>query len=106
MGGLPGAPLLTPFRASAEGTRIAVRVQPRASRNEVAGLYGKELRIRLTAPPVDGAANGALIEFLAEKLRLARSEITLVSGQGGRSKVVLARGITPAEAAQRLAVAG
>jgi hypothetical protein len=79
-------------------------VQPRASRSEIAGLHGAALRIRLTAPPVDGAANDALIQFLADELGVARSELTLVSGGSSRSKVVLARGITPAEAATRLRV--
>jgi uncharacterized protein len=104
MGRLPGAAILTPFRATAGGTSIAVRVQPRASRSEIAGLHGSELRIRLTAPPVDGAANDALIQFLAGELGVARSELALVSGASSRSKVVLARGITPAEAATRLRV--
>jgi uncharacterized protein (TIGR00251 family) len=81
-------------------------VQPRASRDELAGLHGAELRIRLTAPPVDGAANEALILFLAGKLGVARSDLTLVSGAGSRSKVVSARGITPDQAAQRLGVTG
>ena len=106
MGRLSGASVLTPFRANAAGTSIAVRVQPRASRNEIVGLHGSELRIRLTAPPVDGAANDALIVFLAGELGLARSDLTLVSGSSSRSKVVSARGITPAEAAQRLRVEG
>lgn len=79
-------------------------MQPRASRSEIAGLHGAALRIRLTAPPVDGAANDALIQFLADELGVARSELTLVSGGSSRSKVVLARGITPAEAATRLRV--
>ena len=104
MGRLPGVAILTPFRATAAGTSIAVRVQPRASRSEIVGLHGSELRIRLTAPPVDGAANDALIQFLAGELGVARSELALVSGGSSRSKVVLARGITPAEAAARLRV--
>jgi len=79
-------------------------VQPRASRNEIAGLHGAELRIRITAPPVDGAANEALIQFLARALGLLRSDLTLLTGEGSRSKVVSARGITPAEAAHRLGV--
>lgn len=106
MGRLPGAPLLTPFRASAGGTSIAIRLQPRASRNEVAGLHGTEVRIRLTAPPVDGAANEALIQFLAIRLGVARSELALVTGESSRSKVVSARGLTPSEVAARLGVTG
>ena len=81
-------------------------MQPRASRNEVAGLRGAEVRVRITAPPVDGAANDALIQFLAAALGLSRADVTLLTGQGSRSKVVSARGITPAEAAHRLGVGG
>jgi uncharacterized protein (TIGR00251 family) len=81
-------------------------VQPRASRNEIAGLHGAELRVRLTAPPVDGAANEALIQFLAGALGLSRSDVNLLTGAGSRSKIVSARGITPAEAAHRLGVVG
>lgn len=83
-----------------------MRVQPRASRNEIAGLHGAELRVRITAPPVDGAANAALIQFLAAALGLSRSDVTLLTGEGSRSKVVSARGISPEEAAHRLGVGG
>lgn len=106
MGHIPGAPLLTAFRANATGTSIAIRVQPRASRNEIAGLHGAELRVRITAPPVDGAANAALLQFLASALGLSRAHITLLAGEGSRSKVVSVRGITPEQAAHRLGVGG
>jgi uncharacterized protein (TIGR00251 family) len=81
-------------------------VQPRASRNEIAGLHGAELRVRITAPPVDGAANEALVAFMAAALALSRSDVTLLAGEGSRSKVLSARGITPAEAAHRLGLGG
>ncbi len=106
MGSLPDPSVLTPFRASALGTSIAVRAQPRASRNEIVGLHGAELRIRLTAPPVDGAANEALIRYLAAELGVARAEVTLVSGESSRSKVVSVRNLTPVEVARRLGVTG
>jgi uncharacterized protein len=82
--------------------RIRIRVQPRASRTEVAGPYGDAIRIRLAAPPVDGAANEALERFLAASLGVPRTAVVLVSGQAGRSKVVEVRGVTPAEAATAL----
>ena len=81
-------------------------MQPRASRNEIAGLHGTELRVRITAPPVDGVANDALLQFLASVLGLSRADLTLLTGKGGRSKVVSARGITPEQAAHRLGVEG
>jgi uncharacterized protein len=68
--------------------RFDVRVQPRASRNEFAGLQNGALRIRLTAPPVDGAANEALIRFIAAELGLPQRAVRIVSGFGSRNKVV------------------
>lgn len=65
---------------------LEVRVQPRASRTEFAGLMGDRLRIRLNAPPVDGRANAALVEFVAEALDLPRARVTLERGTTGRDK--------------------
>ena len=80
--------------ATATGVRVSVRVQPRASANEVAGIHGDGLRIRLTAPPVEGAANDALVDFLAKSLGIARRDITIVAGSSSRSKIVELTGIT------------
>jgi len=88
-----------------DGTRLTLRVQPRASRNELAGRHGQALRLRLAAPPVDGAANDALLRFLADVLHLPRSALTLVAGPASRSKVVQVAGLAPAEVARRLGVA-
>ncbi|MGQ0646350.1 MAG: DUF167 domain-containing protein [Gemmatimonadaceae bacterium] len=68
--------------------RFSVRVQPRASRTEVAGLYGDALRVRVQAPPVDGAANEALSAFLAESLGVPRRDVRIVAGGTARTKVV------------------
>ena len=68
--------------------RFRVRVQPRASRNEFADVQNGVLRVRLRAPPVDGAANEALVEFIADELGLARRQVRIVSGFGSRNKVV------------------
>lgn len=68
--------------------RISVYVQPRASKTEVAGMYGDALKIRVAAPPVDNAANAALIEFIAAKLGIAKRSVTIVAGAAGRRKVV------------------
>jgi len=86
------------------GVRLRVRVQPRASRSEIAGVHGDELRIRLQAPPVDGAANEALVRFLAEALGAPRSAVEIVSGLASRSKTVVIRGVAEADAARRLAI--
>jgi uncharacterized protein (TIGR00251 family) len=72
-----------------KGAALAVRVIPRSSRNEIAGiLEDGTIKIRLTAPPVEGKANQALIEFLAEVLEVPRSEIEIVAGFKGREKLV------------------
>lgn len=65
---------------------LDVRVQPRASRSEIAGLHGQRLRIRLQAPPVDGRANAALVEFVAELFAIPRARVTIEHGLAGRDK--------------------
>jgi len=84
--------------------RLTIQVQPRASRTEVVGLHGDAIKIRVAAPPVDGAANEALVRFLAERLGVPRSAVTITAGHGSRRKVVSVEGITAPEAAQRLQV--
>ena len=79
---------------SETGIRLTVRVQPRASRSELAGVHGDALKIRLTAPPVDGAANDALIKFLADTFGVPRRDITILSGAASRTKVVHMHGVT------------
>jgi uncharacterized protein (TIGR00251 family) len=69
-------------------TRFDVRVQPRASRDEIAGAFGGALRVRLRAPPVDGAANEALVGFLAESLGVSRRNVRIVAGHAGRQKTI------------------
>jgi hypothetical protein len=73
---------------------ISVRVQPRASRDEIAGLMDGALKIRLRAPAVENRANDALIEFLADLLKTAKSAVRIQSGAQSRSKRVEIRGIT------------
>jgi len=74
--------------------QLAVRVQPRASRDEIAGRYGEGIKVRLTAPPVDGAANVALVKFLAHTLDIPANAITIVAGASSRSKIVRLTGVT------------
>jgi hypothetical protein len=82
--------------------RIAVHVQPRARRTELVGRHGDSLKIRLAAPPVDGAANDALVRFLAERLGVPRSAVRIASGAGSRTKVVAVDGVSVAEAERSL----
>ena len=79
--------------------RLTIHVQPRASRTEVTGRYGDAIRIRLKAPPVDGAANEELVRFLADSLGVARAAVRIAAGGTSRRKTVLVEGIS-AEAAE------
>ena len=85
---------------------LSVRVQPRAFRNEVAGLVGDTLKIKLTAPPVEGAANDACLAFLAKLLDLSPSRLAIIQGDRSRNKVVRITGLTQTEVTARLAKNG
>jgi len=78
--------------------RLTLHVQPRAGRTEVVGLHGAALKVRLAAPPVDGAANDQLVRFLAERLGVPRRAVRLVAGAGARRKVVEVDGVVADEA--------
>jgi len=71
-----------------DGISFKVKVQPKASRNGFAGLYQDALKIRLTAPPVEGKANKALIDFLADWLGVKKSQVEIVSGQLSKIKII------------------
>jgi uncharacterized protein len=90
------------LRAQADGTLLSVKLQPRASVNEIGEPLGDELRVKVTAPPVDAAANEALVELLVKKLDCARGRIELVRGHKSRHKVLKLHGFTPEEALQKL----
>jgi len=91
-----------PVEPAPDGVRLTLHVQPRASRSELAGLHGDAIKLRLAAPPVDGAANVELVRYLAELLGVAKSAVEIVSGETGRRKVVFVRGVAPSEALARL----
>jgi hypothetical protein len=88
--------------APAHGADLRVHVQPRASRNEIGGWREGALVVRLTAPPVEGAANKACAEFLAEVLGVKRGQVELVSGQKSREKRFRITGLTPEALRERL----
>ena len=85
--------------------RVLVHVQPRASRGEIVGLHGAAIKVRLTAPPVDNAANEELVALLRGVLGLPRGAVRIVAGARGRSKVVELVGATPRQLEQ-LATSG
>jgi len=85
-----------------EGVIFKAVIQPRGSRNEIVGLKGDALKIRLTAPPVQGAANKMCIEFLAKSLKVRKSDVEIVRGQSSRTKQIMVRGATPGKIAALL----
>ena len=87
----------------ADGTCISIKLQPRAAKTSISGVAGNELKVSVPAPPVDGAANEALLRFLAERLDCPRSNLQLIRGNTSRHKVVLVHGLKPTLILPRLA---
>lgn len=87
---------------TAEGSQLLVLVQPRASRTRLLGEHDGRLKIALAAPPVDGEANAALLEFLADALGVRKADVQLLDGDGSRRKRLAVRGVAPAEVMVRL----
>lgn len=81
---------------------VIVHVVPRARHTEVAGRHGDAIRIRIAAPPVDGAANEELVRFLAQRLGITRGAVTIAQGHAGRRKTILVEGLTTEGAVQQL----
>ncbi|HEY1526524.1 MAG TPA: DUF167 domain-containing protein [Candidatus Angelobacter sp.] len=91
------------IKESASGVTFAVKVHPRARKNAITGVLGDALKLALTAPPVDGKANHAVVEFFADLFAIPRSSVTIASGETSRNKVVRIAGVTKPVAEQRLA---
>jgi len=85
-----------------DGVTFAVRVVPRASRNEIVGIHGDALKIRVTAPPVEGRANEALVAFLAKRLGVRKSQVEIVAGATSRRKMIRVIGLVAQEVGERL----
>lgn len=90
------------IREDKKGLNFAVIVQPRASKNEIAGIHGQALKIRLTAPPVDGGANAACIAFLSKTLRIPQKNIKIIRGTSSRNKLIRVIGIDSKNVLSRL----
>jgi uncharacterized protein (TIGR00251 family) len=104
----PPAPSIAPpgfLTVQADGVTLSVKVQPRASRNEVGEPLGSELRLNVTAPPVDAAANEAVIRLLAEKFDCPRGAVQILRGQTSRHKVIKLHGLSAAEVIAKLSSA-
>ena len=87
---------------SPNGVTFAVKVHPRAKKNAITGEVGDALKVAITAPPVDGKANAACVEFFAKLLNLPRSSVTIAAGQTSRNKVIRVSGLTAQQVRDRL----
>ncbi len=93
---------MIPVRDTPSGAIFQVKVHPRAKKNAITGEIGDALKLALTAPPVEGRANHACIEFLAEVLNVPRSSVTIAAGESSRNKIILVRGLSAAQVEERL----
>jgi len=84
------------------GVSFAVRVHPRAKKNAITGEIGDALKVSLTAPPIDGRANHASIEFFAKLLKVPRTSVTIASGLSSRNKVIRVAGLSAGQVRERL----
>jgi len=80
---------MVPIDEHPRGLVLKIFVQPRASKNMIAGIHGDALKIKLTAPPVDGAANKMCLQFLAKWLKVSKSSLEIIAGETARNKTIL-----------------
>ncbi len=93
---------MIPIKDTASGATFAVKIHPRAKKNAITGEVGDALKLALTAPPVEGRANEACVEFLADFLRVPRSSVTIAAGQSSRNKLIRVAGLSAADVQARL----
>jgi uncharacterized protein len=93
---------MIPILETPGGVTFAIKVHPRAKRNAITGELGDALKLALTAPPVEGKANEACIEFFANLLKVPRSSISIAAGQSSRNKIIRVSGLSAAEVEARL----
>jgi uncharacterized protein len=95
---------MIPIHDTAAGSTFAVKVHPHAKKNTITGELGDAFKVALTAPPVEGRANDACIEFFANLLKVPRSSVTIASGQSSRNKVIRVAGLSAEEVRQRIRI--
>ncbi len=96
---------MIPVHESAKGVSFAVKVHPRAKKNAISGTVGDALKVALTAPPVEGKANQALIEFFADFFEIPHSSVSIASGETSRNKLIRVSGISAQRVRERLTAA-
>lgn len=97
-----GETTVTYVTVTGRGVRLRLHVQPRSSQNRIAGLHGDAVKVQVTAPPAEGAANAAVVALVARWLGVPRRAVTLLQGQTGRQKVVDVLAADPASLARRV----
>jgi uncharacterized protein (TIGR00251 family) len=97
---------MIPLRETGKGVSFTVKVHPRARKNAITGEVGEALKLALTAPPVDGKANQAVIEFFADLFEIPRSSVTITSGLTSRLKVVRIAGLDVKRVSKKLETPG
>ena len=97
---------MIPIQSSAAGVTFAIKVHPRAKKNAITGELGDALKVALTAPPLDGRANEACIEFFAKVLNVPRASVSIAAGQSSRNKVIRVGGLSAEEVLIRLQATG
>lgn len=90
------------IKEHSDGVVIKIKVQPRSSKNQISGVLGDALKVMLTAPPVDGEANAACIDFFASVFKIAKTRVKIISGHTGRIKLVKIFGLNKSELLERL----
>jgi len=93
---------MIPVHETPLGVTFAVKAHPRARKSAITGELGDALKVSLTAPPIDGKANEACIEFFANLLKVPRASVSIAAGQGSRSKIVRVAGVTAQQVRDRL----
>ncbi|HKF23754.1 MAG TPA: DUF167 domain-containing protein [Candidatus Angelobacter sp.] len=94
---------MVPVKETSEGVTFNVKVHPRARKNAVTGVVGDALKLAVTAPPLEGRANQAVVEFFADLFEIPRASVTIASGVRGRMKVVRVTGVSKQVIEQKLA---
>jgi len=93
---------MIPIRENGSYATFAIKVHPRVKKNAISGELGDALKLSLTAPPIEGRANEACVEFLANLLKLPRSSVTIASGHSSRRKVIRVVGLSAEEVRKRI----
>jgi uncharacterized protein (TIGR00251 family) len=91
-----------PIQDTPAGATFEIKVHPRARKDAITGEIGDALKLSLTAPPVEGRANDACVEFFAKLLKVPRSSITIAAGQNSRNKIIRVLGLSASQIRERL----